>query len=194
MRHPSWCEKEGREGRRIEREEEEKEKKEKEKEKGGGNVVIETCVKLKKHTSPPQEISPSPDRGGVSGHSLLVIPEQRVQSILVCFFQEGNVFHCLSLLVGTHAGHRKSKLPRTLKVSGKKLVEDLHVDLLLEGDVIGQVLKHLQVAAKLNSTYPPFLPLPNPPSPFYPPSLSSSPLSLNYPPFFILPSSPPFLS
>ena len=47
MRHPSWCEKEEREGRRIEREEEEKEKKEKEKEKGGGNVVIEMCVKLK---------------------------------------------------------------------------------------------------------------------------------------------------
>ena len=47
MRHPSWCEKEEREGRRIEREEEEKEKKEKEKEKGGGNVVIETCVNSK---------------------------------------------------------------------------------------------------------------------------------------------------
>ena len=67
-----------------------------------------------------------------------------MQLVLVVLLEEPDVFHSLSLQVRALAGHVQGKLPGTLKVVAQKVVKDLHVRLLLEEHVIGQVLEDLQ--------------------------------------------------
>ena len=84
-----------------------------------------------------------PNRSSIGRDFLLVGPEQRVETMFVGLLEEPNIFDSLPLQVGSHACHAQSQLSRSLEIVTEKVVEDLHVSLLLEENMVGQVLQYL---------------------------------------------------
>ena len=67
----------------------------------------------------------------------MIGPEERVEAVFVSLLEEPNVLARLSIQIWTHACHVQSKLTRLLKVLAQEIVEDCHVGLLLEEDMVG---------------------------------------------------------
>ena len=63
--------------------------------------------------------------------------------MFVGLLDKGNVLHCLSFKEWASTGHVDGQLPRTVEVLTEEHVEDLHVGLLLEENVVGKILQHL---------------------------------------------------
>ncbi len=74
----------------------------------------------------------------------MVSPKQRMKFVLVNFLDEGDELSSFSLHIGSHGGHVQGQFPRDLKVCAEEVVEHFHVSFLLEEDMVGQVLQHLQ--------------------------------------------------
>ena len=95
---------------------------------------VHTCTHMYTHV-------PSWARKG--SYFLLVVPEQRVKPMFVCLFDKCNVLDGLSFKVRSCTRHGDGQLSGESKVFTQKLIEDLHVGLLLEEYMIGKVLQHL---------------------------------------------------
>ena len=84
-----------------------------------------------------------PGGGSIGSHLLLVSPQHRVEPVLQTLLQETNVLYRLSVLERTHPRQLEGVVPDPLKVVPEKLIEHLHVSLLLELNVVGKVLQNL---------------------------------------------------